>query len=406
MAAKLASAAQAMRPPKAGAAAPLAGSLQQPSGKQADGEAAAQRRQAVAAAAEDQEARSTVCYKIQNRLIASALAIWPTHCVKVIDQDASVLMRTRAQRQAHASPATAQVLLDFLRLLRQRKVVETQSVQNQLAGLETDVTEAQGRLERVLTSAASARQLPLPAADRLAAAMRAASGGDDAEPSSAASPSELGWPALRSRSLPSPPLPIAASANEATAVPASQPPAEPSRKRPRDENDDQHTESNSKQAAATRLQTPDGVLTASKVARIMAAFPAADVAYLARRAEANLGGRRVSVASARPHVDGVHGCAVEAERTSAALARLHSGAGGASSQPAGAALCPSQPAAQEPADDHLTLFMEDIAAFTRYREMKVRRSDRQSAYIRAVIDAASMNPRRSHAACCAISSGV
>ena len=55
--AKLPSAAvQALRAPrKAGAAAPVTGSVQQPAGVQMDSEAAAQRRQAVAAAAADQE---------------------------------------------------------------------------------------------------------------------------------------------------------------------------------------------------------------------------------------------------------------------------------------------------------------------------------------------------------------
>ena len=264
------------------------------------------------------------------------------------------------------------MLLDFLRLLRQRKVVETQAVRTQLAGLDTDLTEAQSRLESVLTSAASARQLPLPAGDRLAAAMRAASGGEDAEPSAAVSPAETtSLPALRSRSLPSPPLPSAASASEATAAPAAQQPEEPSRKRPRDENDDQRDGSEGKQAAATRLHSPAGVLTASKVARIMAAFPAADVAYLARRAEAGLAGRRTSAANARACAGGVHGRVAEAERKVAADARLQRGSGGAAAQQDSAALDATN-AAQEPADDHLTLFMEDIAAFTRYREMKVR----------------------------------
>ncbi len=211
----------------------------------------------------------------------------------------------------------AQVLLDFLRLLRQRKVAETQAVRNQLAGLETDCTEAQSRLERVLTSAATARQLPLPAGDRLAAAMRAASSNADAEPSSAVSPADMSQQALRSRSLPSPssPLRSATATADATAAPASeQSAAVLSRKRPRDENDDQGAGSEGKQAAATRVQSPAGVLTASKVARIMAAFPAADVAYLSRRAEAKLAGRRTAAANARAHVRGVQGALLSQSR--------------------------------------------------------------------------------------------
>jgi len=250
-------------------------------------------------------------------------------------------------------------------------------VRNQLAGLETDCTEAQSRLERVLTSAATARQLPLPAGDRLAAAMRAASGDAEAEPSSLVSPADVSQQSLRSRSLPSPssPLRSATAAAEAPAAPASeQSAAVLSRKRPRDENDDQGRDgSEGKQAAAIRLQSPAGVLTASKVARIMAAFPAADVAYLSRRAEAKLAGRRAAAANARAHARGVHGRVAETEQKSAADPRLlQSTAGGAAAQLAGTALGAVQPASQEPADDHLTLFMEDIAAFTRYREMKVR----------------------------------
>ncbi len=61
MAAKLpAAAVQALRAPaKAGTATPASGSVQQPAGGQMDGESAAQRRQAVAAAAEDQEVSHT-----------------------------------------------------------------------------------------------------------------------------------------------------------------------------------------------------------------------------------------------------------------------------------------------------------------------------------------------------------
>ena len=54
----------------------------------------------------------------------------------------------------HSPRACVQVLLDFLRLVRRRKLAETQRVGAQLAGAEADLQEAKRRLAAVHISTA------------------------------------------------------------------------------------------------------------------------------------------------------------------------------------------------------------------------------------------------------------
>ena len=268
-----------------------------------------------------------------------------------------------ADRSLTVACRHVQVLLDFLRLLRQRKVTEMQAVRGQLAGLETDLTEASRRLERVVAAAAPARQLPLPAADRLAIAMQPVSEAvPGAQPGGAAGLPDVQSVALRSRSLP----PSSARSPSSAAAPTAAT-AAPSRKRARDENEAEESLEAGKAERAPAASSRSAVLAASKVARIMSAFPAADVAYLARRAAAAKATGRQPLRSSAGRADApalTAAAALQGPTSAAVLSH------GQQIEPADGP-APTQPLAQQPADDHLTLFMEDIAAFTRYREIKV-----------------------------------
>ena len=266
------------------------------------------------------------------------------------------------------------MLLDFLRLLRQRKVTEMQAVRGQLAGLDTDLAEATHRLERVVAAAAPARQLQS-ADDRVAAAMRAVSQAAlEGEAGGTAGSADVRPPALRSRSLPpasaQPPAaaaPVTATAAATTSAPPTLA-ASRSRKRGRDENEAEHSPAAGKAEGKSAALIRGGLVAASKVARIMAAFPAADVAYLARRAAAaKAAGRQPQGATV---ADG--GGATVQTAAAAAMQELTSptSLGGGQAEHANAPRS-MQLQPEQPADDHLTLFMEDIAAFTRYREIKV-----------------------------------
>lgn len=266
------------------------------------------------------------------------------------------------------------MLLDFLRLVRRRKLAETQRVGAQLAGAEADLEEAKRRLAVVHFGSAHASPhpaahdgaaevgvLPSPCAAQSAAAEAAAggrkrrrdeewlSGVDRADGAAALSHSLSAAPAKAGRS---PTLSTAANLRGLSTVTAA---ASPSPLEP-------------------APQTPPALQRAA--ARVLAAFPVVDEVYAVRRARCSaasqglaLNCKPCSTPASAAHESGeprwpppVRAASPPVDAAGAPVA----GPSGAEAAGAGKRAC--APAA---AGDHLTLFGQDLTAFTRYSELKV-----------------------------------
>lgn len=281
---------------------------------------------------------------------------------------AAVAVQKWPTEQALASAENLEILTDFLRLLQRRKLAETQRVAAQLAGVDTDLQEVQNRLSAVLSGEAirekGGHSVEL-SAHKVNAEQEGHQVGIISEVVVPASPGVEDAPSGRKRQRDD------MIADRINQLPIRNVGITPERRSPSSHSSSHSVPSIVSTAAKRALRVLPFRNRAE--AHVIAAFPIVDKVYAARRATervpspAQAGDQGDNHAQRPPR-----GATPPASRALVAGGLLKQAAKPAKLAAGEAAEGGEHRFAPGGVGDHLTLFGQDLAAFTRYSELKVR----------------------------------